>query len=56
MSLGDVRFGALLWLMRTGWDEVEAAALSAEAAGFDSIWVSDHLLAKPRRALEISEA
>ncbi len=41
----DVRFGALLWLMRTGWDALQTAALLAEASGFDSIWVSDHLLA-----------
>ncbi len=42
---GDVRFGALFWLMRTSWDALEAGALLAEASGFDSIWISDHLLA-----------
>lgn len=39
-----VRFGALLWMARTTWDDVLLAALTAERAGFDDLWVSDHLL------------
>lgn len=27
-----------------GWNEIKAMALHAEAAGFDSLWVNDHLL------------
>jgi len=39
-----LKFGALLWTQRTDWSGVRAAALAAERAGFDSIWLSDHLL------------
>lgn len=42
---GGVRFGAVLWMMRTTWPDVLVAAQTAERAGFDDIWVSDHLLA-----------
>ena len=28
------------------WKEIEARSLAAEAAGFDSIWISDHLIHK----------
>jgi F420-dependent oxidoreductase-like protein len=41
----DVRFGLQLWPQQTTWPEVRDSALAAEAAGWDSIWVWDHLLA-----------
>ncbi|HYK94783.1 MAG TPA: TIGR03560 family F420-dependent LLM class oxidoreductase [Candidatus Dormibacteraeota bacterium] len=40
-----VRFGLQLWPQRTTWPEFREAALAAEAAGWDSIWTWDHLLA-----------
>jgi alkanesulfonate monooxygenase SsuD/methylene tetrahydromethanopterin reductase-like flavin-dependent oxidoreductase (luciferase family) len=39
-----MRFGAAYWVQRTGWPELRDAALRAEAAGFDDLWVDDHLL------------
>ncbi|HSO30844.1 MAG TPA: TIGR03560 family F420-dependent LLM class oxidoreductase [Candidatus Sulfomarinibacteraceae bacterium] len=39
-----MRFGAAFWIQRTDWPSLRDAALAAEAAGFDSIWVDDHLL------------
>jgi len=39
-----VRFGAGFWIQRTGWPELRDACLAAEAAGFDSLWLDDHLL------------
>jgi alkanesulfonate monooxygenase SsuD/methylene tetrahydromethanopterin reductase-like flavin-dependent oxidoreductase (luciferase family) len=38
------RFGAAFWVNRTGWRELRDAALAAETAGWDSIWLDDHLL------------
>jgi alkanesulfonate monooxygenase SsuD/methylene tetrahydromethanopterin reductase-like flavin-dependent oxidoreductase (luciferase family) len=38
------RFGAAFWVNRTTWPELRDAALAAEAAGWDSIWLDDHLL------------
>ena len=40
-----MRFGAAFWIQRTGWPELRDACLAAEAAGWDSLWVDDHLLA-----------
>ena len=40
-----VRFGLQLWPQSTSWSEVREAAVAAEAAGWDSIWTWDHLLA-----------
>ncbi|HTK44306.1 MAG TPA: TIGR03560 family F420-dependent LLM class oxidoreductase, partial [Patescibacteria group bacterium] len=40
-----MRFGLQLWPQSTTWPEVRDAALAAEAAGWDSIWTWDHLLA-----------
>jgi alkanesulfonate monooxygenase SsuD/methylene tetrahydromethanopterin reductase-like flavin-dependent oxidoreductase (luciferase family) len=40
-----VRFGIQLWPQQTTWPECRDAALAAEAAGWDSIWTWDHLLA-----------
>ena len=40
-----MRFGAAYWVNRTGWADLRDACLAAEAAGWDSIWIDDHLLA-----------
>ena len=40
-----VRFGAQLWSQATDWPAFRDAALAAEAAGWDSVWTWDHLLA-----------
>jgi F420-dependent oxidoreductase-like protein len=42
---GPVRFGAQLWSQATDWPTFRDAALAAEAAGWDSVWTWDHLLA-----------
>jgi len=39
-----VRFGAAFWVNRTTWLEVLEAARAVEQAGWDSIWIDDHLL------------
>jgi alkanesulfonate monooxygenase SsuD/methylene tetrahydromethanopterin reductase-like flavin-dependent oxidoreductase (luciferase family) len=39
-----MRFGAAFWVQRTGWPELREAARRAEAAGFDDLWIDDHLL------------
>jgi F420-dependent oxidoreductase-like protein len=40
-----MKFGAQLWSQQTTWPEWRDAGLAAEAAGWDSIWTWDHLLA-----------
>jgi alkanesulfonate monooxygenase SsuD/methylene tetrahydromethanopterin reductase-like flavin-dependent oxidoreductase (luciferase family) len=40
-----VRFGAAFWIQRTDWPGLRDACLFADAAGFDSLWLDDHLLA-----------
>ena len=40
-----MRFGAAFWINRTSWPDLRDACLAAEAAGWDSIWIDDHLLA-----------
>jgi F420-dependent oxidoreductase-like protein len=40
-----MRFGAQLWSQQTTWEGWRDAALAAEAAGWDSVWTWDHLLA-----------
>jgi F420-dependent oxidoreductase-like protein len=40
-----MRIGAAYWIHRTGWPALRDACLSAETAGFDSLWLDDHLLA-----------
>jgi alkanesulfonate monooxygenase SsuD/methylene tetrahydromethanopterin reductase-like flavin-dependent oxidoreductase (luciferase family) len=40
-----MRFGAAFWIQRTSWPEVRDTCLAAERAGWDSLWVDDHLLA-----------
>ena len=39
-----MRFGAAFWVNRTAWPEVLDAAGAVERAGWDSIWIDDHLL------------
>ena len=39
------RFGLQLWSQSTTWPAFRDAALAAEAAGWDSVWTWDHLLA-----------
>jgi F420-dependent oxidoreductase-like protein len=39
-----VKFGAAFWIQRTGWPELRDACIDAERAGFESIWLDDHLL------------
>jgi F420-dependent oxidoreductase-like protein len=39
-----VRFGAAFWIQRTDWPALRDAVLAAEAAGFDAVWLDDHLL------------
>jgi alkanesulfonate monooxygenase SsuD/methylene tetrahydromethanopterin reductase-like flavin-dependent oxidoreductase (luciferase family) len=48
MSASDrrpVRFGAQLWSQSTEWTAFRDAAIAAEAAGWDSVWTWDHVLA-----------
>jgi F420-dependent oxidoreductase-like protein len=40
-----LKFGAQLWPSATTWPDFRDAALAAEAAGWDSVWTWDHLLA-----------
>jgi F420-dependent oxidoreductase-like protein len=40
-----VRFGAAFWINRTSWPDLRDACLAAELAGWDSLWIDDHLLA-----------
>ena len=40
-----MRHGAAFWTNRTAWADLRDACLAAEAAGWDTIWVDDHLLA-----------
>lgn len=43
--MAAVQFGLQLWPQRTTWPEYRESSLAAEAAGWDSIWTWDHLLA-----------
>jgi F420-dependent oxidoreductase-like protein len=40
-----VRFGLLAWPQATAWEPYREVVLAAEAAGWDSIWAWDHLMA-----------
>jgi F420-dependent oxidoreductase-like protein len=42
---GTPLFGIQLWPQQTTWPELRDSAVAAEAAGWDSIWTWDHLLA-----------
>jgi F420-dependent oxidoreductase-like protein len=39
-----MKFGAAVWIQRTDWPQLRDACIAAERAGFDSIWLDDHLL------------
>jgi F420-dependent oxidoreductase-like protein len=39
-----MRFGAAFWVQRTRWPELRDGVVRAEEAGFDDLWVDDHLL------------
>jgi F420-dependent oxidoreductase-like protein len=39
-----VRFGAAFWIQRTGWPDLRDACQAVERAGWDSLWLDDHLL------------
>lgn len=39
-----MRFGAAFWIQMTDWLALRDACVAAEAAGFDTIWIDDHLL------------
>jgi alkanesulfonate monooxygenase SsuD/methylene tetrahydromethanopterin reductase-like flavin-dependent oxidoreductase (luciferase family) len=39
-----MKFGAVFWVDRTTWPSVRDAALAAEGAGFDSVWIDSHLM------------
>jgi F420-dependent oxidoreductase-like protein len=40
-----MRFGAAFWIDQTTWPALREACLTAERAGWDSVWIDDHLLA-----------
>jgi F420-dependent oxidoreductase-like protein len=40
-----MRFGAAFWTNQTSWPALRDATLAAERAGWDSVWIDDHLLA-----------
>ena len=40
-----MRFGAAFWMQRTDWPLLRDACLAVERAGWDSLWIDDHLLA-----------
>ncbi|HEV8282144.1 MAG TPA: LLM class flavin-dependent oxidoreductase [Candidatus Limnocylindrales bacterium] len=39
-----MRLGAAFWIQRTLWPDLRDACLAVERAGWDSIWLDDHLL------------
>jgi F420-dependent oxidoreductase-like protein len=39
-----VRFGAAFWIQRTDWPDLRDGCVAAERAGWDSLWLDDHLL------------
>jgi len=39
-----MKFGAVFWVDRTSWPSLRDAALAAESAGFDSIFIDAHLM------------
>lgn len=39
-----MRFGAGFWVQRTGWPELREAVTRADAAGYDDLWIDDHLV------------
>jgi alkanesulfonate monooxygenase SsuD/methylene tetrahydromethanopterin reductase-like flavin-dependent oxidoreductase (luciferase family) len=50
-----MRCGVMLPLFSRSWRQVRDLALRAEAAGYDDVWVSDHLQGIPDRATQVLE-
>jgi F420-dependent oxidoreductase-like protein len=50
------RFGVTLPQIKRSWDETRAVATLADALGFHSVWVCDHLYGVPLPGLPIYEA
>ena len=48
-----MRFGAAFWVNRTSWPDLLAASRAVEAAGWDSLWIDDHLLAAADRVFTV---
>lgn len=44
-TLRGMKLGAAFWLNDTDWPSLREAIIAADAAGFDSLWFDDHLLA-----------
>jgi alkanesulfonate monooxygenase SsuD/methylene tetrahydromethanopterin reductase-like flavin-dependent oxidoreductase (luciferase family) len=40
-----MQFGAAFWINRTSWPDLRDACLAVERAGWDTLWIDDHLLA-----------
>lgn len=40
----DIRFGLSMWIQATTWPEILRTARHCDDAGFDHVWVYDHLL------------
>ncbi|MEB2343965.1 MAG: LLM class flavin-dependent oxidoreductase [Deltaproteobacteria bacterium] len=51
-----VRFGVTLPQIKRSWQEARDTALEADALGYDSLWVCDHLYGVPAPQLPIFEA
>jgi F420-dependent oxidoreductase-like protein len=43
-TLARMRFGAAFWIQRTDWPSLRDACLAVERAGWDSLFLDDHLL------------
>ena len=39
-----MRYGAGFWVQRTGWPALREAVTRAETAGYDDLWIDDHLV------------
>ena len=51
-----MRFGVLLPAFGVRWEEAREVAERAEAAGYDDVWLPDHLLGIPDPAVPVLEA
>jgi F420-dependent oxidoreductase-like protein len=40
-----MKYGIQFWSQQTSWPDLRAAAVAAEAAGWESVWTWDHLMA-----------
>lgn len=53
---GNWHFGVTLPQIKRSWQEAREAAVAFEDAGFDSVWVCDHVYGVPNPTLPILEA